>query len=122
MDIRSIIDTVVDTLYNAFTFIVENPLYILVILAAIIVYAIAHYILFKAKGYQPVDRAMCTLSMTGKERSLEFLQNFTHMSQEQIAIIQYLRKNEPVSRAALNKRFGKQNVDILIRKEYILLT
>lgn len=122
MDIRSIIDTVVDTLYNAFTFIVENPLYILVILAAIIVYAIAHYILFKAKGYQPVDRAMCTLSMTGKERSLEFLQDFTHMSQEQIAIIQYLRKNEPVSRAALNKRFGKQNVDILIRKEYILLT
>ena len=122
MDIGSIIDAIVDVLYGIFAFIVGHPLYIALILTAIIIYAVASHVFFRVKGYQPVDKAMCSLSIAGKERSLEYLQNFTHMSQAQIAVIKYLRKNEPVARSTLNKRFGKRNVDILIHQEYVVLT
>jgi hypothetical protein len=122
MYINSIIDTIVSGLVSIFDFIIGHPVYIVVVIAAIITYAVASHILFRTKGYQPRDRSMCILSIAGKERSLEYLQNFTHMSSEQIATIKYLRENEPVPLNVLSKRFGKRNVMILIRQDYINLT
>lgn len=122
MDINSIIDSIVNGLVKIFDFIISNYIIFVLILVAIIIYAIASHVFFKTKGYQPKDRAMCTLSIAGKERSLEYLQSFTHMSPEQIAVIKYLRENEPVPLNILVKRFGKRNVMILVRQEYIILT
>ncbi len=122
MDIESIIDAVVNAFVQAFRFIVEHPLYIVIIFVAIIAYAIASHVMFRYKGYQPTEGKTCILSIMGKERSLDYLKNFTHMSPEQIAIISYLRKNESAPLGALVRRFGKENVEVLIRKEYIVLT
>jgi len=122
MDINSIIDSVVNGLVKIFDFIISNYIIFVLIFVAIIIYAVASHVFFKTKGYQPKDRAMCTLSIAGKERSLEYLQNFTHMSPEQIAVIKYLRENEPIPLNILAKRFGKRNVMILVRQEYIILT
>lgn len=122
MDINSIIDSIVNGLVKIFDFIISNYIIFVLILVAIIIYAIASHVFFKTKGYQPKDRAMCTLSIAGKERSLEYLQSFTHMSPEQITVIKYLRENEPVPLNILVKRFGKRNVMILVRQEYIILT
>jgi hypothetical protein len=122
MDIGSIIDAIVDAFVSAFYFIISHPQYIIIILAAIIIYAVVNHVFFKVKGYQPQDKAVCTLSIAGKERSLDYLRGFTHVTEEQIAAIDYLRKNEPVPLSALSKRFGKRNVQILIRQGYIILT
>jgi len=65
---------------------------------------------------------MCILTVMGKERSLDYLKSFTHMTPEQISIINYLRKNETAPLGALAKRFGKENVEILIRRQYIVVT
>jgi len=121
-DIKSLIDAIVNAFYDAFVFIIRHPQYIAAILVIVIVYAVASHFFFRVKGYQPQQKTICTLSIAGKERSLDYLKTFTHMTQEQIAIIQYLREKESASRSALSKRFGKQNVDILIRQEYIYLT
>jgi hypothetical protein len=121
MSIETVIDSIVDALYTAFNFIMTHPMYFVLIFVAIIIYAVVSHVFFKVKGYQPQDKTLCTLSIAGKERSLDYLKNFTHMSQEQIAVISYLRKHEQVSLSALIKRFGRKNVDPLIRKEYIRL-
>lgn len=121
MDINSIIDAIVNALTSAFNFIMGHPMYFVLIFLAIIAYAIASHLFFKAKGYQPRDRSTCILSIIGKERSLDYLQNFTHMPPEQIEIIKYLRQNESASVSALIKRYGRENVETLVRQEYILL-
>lgn len=122
MIIQTLTDSIVETLKGIFDFIVGHPEYIVLILAAIILYALASHLVFKYRGYQPREKTMCILSIAGKERSLEYLRDFTHMSPEQIEIIRYLRSHEPVPVAALSKRFGKHNVDALIHTEYIVLT
>jgi len=122
MDIRTIIDTIVSAFTRAFQFIVEHPLYIVLIFGAIIAYAIASHLRFRYKGYQPQEGKMCILTVMGKERSLDYLKSFTHMTPEQISIINYLRKNETAPLGALAKRFGKENVEILIRRQYIVVT
>lgn len=122
MDIRAVIDAIVDALYEVFYFIITHPQYVILILAAIIAYAVVSHVFFKAKGYQPKDKAMCTLSIAGKERSLDYLKRFTHMPEEQIAVIYYLRKNESAPLSALSKRFGRGNIQELIRRGYITLT
>jgi hypothetical protein len=121
MDIEYIIDYMVNILSRIFNFIVEHPQYIVIVLAAIILYAIINHLVFKIRGFQPGEKTMCVLSIMGKERSLDYLRTFTHMPPEQVEIIEYLRKNEPVSLGPLGKRFGKHNVESLVRQEYIIL-
>ncbi|MBU7040322.1 MAG: hypothetical protein HXS45_05895 [Theionarchaea archaeon] len=122
MDIQSFIDTVVDTLTGIFDFFTAHPLYIVLIIAAIVAYAAISHLLFRMKGYQPREKTLCTLSIAGKERSLEYLRDFTHMSAQQIEAIKHLREHEPVPAATMVKRFGKENIEELIRREYIVLT
>jgi hypothetical protein len=121
MEIQSIIDTVVDTLTGIFNFVAAHPIYIVLIVAAIIVYAAVSHLMFRMKGYQPREKTLCTLSIAGKERSLEYLRDFTHMSPQQIEAIKHLREHEPVPVAAMTKRFGKESIEELIRREYIIL-
>jgi hypothetical protein len=121
MDIEYTIDYIVSILSRIFNFIVEHPQYVVIILAGIILYAIINHLVFRLGGFQPREKTMCVLSMMGKERSLDYLRTFTHMPSEQVEIIKYLRKNEPVSLGPLGKRFGKHNVELLIRQEYIIL-
>ncbi|MGD2249886.1 MAG: hypothetical protein PVF58_15875 [Candidatus Methanofastidiosia archaeon] len=122
MSIESTIDSVVDKLTAIYTFIRTHPEYIIIILSIIVLYAVINHVMFKMKGYQPGEKTMCILSVFGKERSLEYLRDFTHMPQGQIEVIKYLRKNEPVSLNTLIKRFGRENVGPLITEEYITLT
>ncbi len=115
------IDSIVETLEGVYESIKGHPEYIVLILAVIILYALASHLRFRYKGYQPREKTMCILSIAGKERSLEYLRDFTHMPPEQIEIINYLRSHEPVPVTALSNRFGKHNVEALIHKEYIIL-
>jgi hypothetical protein len=115
-------DAIVEGLEGIFNFIVDNPMIIVVIIAAIILYALVNHLVFRYRGYQPREKTMCALSVAGKERSLEYLRDFTQIPPEQLEIVKYLRSNEPVSTVALSKRFGKHNVEALIHKEYIVLT
>ncbi len=122
MDIKSIIDAIVYAFYQAAIFLLKHPLYFMMFLAAIFAYAVASHLFFRLKGYQPREKTTCTLSIVGKERSLDYLKSFTHMPSEQIEIIQFLRQNESVSLVTLSKRFARHNVETLIRQGYIVLT
>lgn len=122
MSIESTIDGLVDKFTAIYDFIRTHPEYIIIVLAIIILYAVINHVMFKMKGYQPGKKTMCILSVFGKERSLEYLENFTHMPQGQIEVIKYLRKNEPIPLNTLIKRFGKENVGPLINEEYIEFT
>ncbi|MBU7015771.1 MAG: hypothetical protein HXS52_09595 [Theionarchaea archaeon] len=121
MEIQSVIDTIVDALTGFYEFIVAHPLYIAIIVIAVIVYAAVSHLFFRMKGYQPREKTLCTLSIAGKERSLEYLRDFTHMSPQQIEAIEHLREHEPVPIAAMAKRFGKDSIEELVRREYIIL-
>ncbi|KYK38918.1 MAG: hypothetical protein HXS46_12020 [Theionarchaea archaeon] len=122
MDIMSIIDSIVNAFKQAFYFVIDNLQYVVLILVAIIAYAVASHVFFRMKGYQPSGKSVCILTVMGKERSLDYLRSFTHMSPQQIETIRYLRKNESAPFNALCKRYGKENVEVLIRKDYITLT
>lgn len=122
MDIMSIIDSIVSAFERAFYFMIDNLQYIVLIIVAVIAYAVASHVFFRMKGYQPSGKSECILTVMGKERSLDYIRSFTHMSPQQIEIIKYLRKNESAPLNALCKRYGKENVEMLIRKNYITLT
>ncbi|MGD2072496.1 MAG: hypothetical protein PVG65_03310 [Candidatus Thorarchaeota archaeon] len=121
MDIQSVIDTIVAFMTKTFNYIFTHPQYIIIVFVIIIIYAVAHYLIFKTKGYQPQDKMICELTLLGKERSLDYLKTFTHMESDQLAIISYLRKQGTASVSALTKKYGKGPVQTLIRNGYIIL-
>lgn len=121
MDIQSIVDSIVRAMTQIFNFIFSHPQYILIVFIIIIVYALANHVLFRAKGYQPLDKAQCELTLLGKERSLDYLKTFTHMESDQIAIINYLREHGAVPVSTLTKKYGKVHLQALIRNGYIVL-
>jgi hypothetical protein len=121
MDIQSVIDSIVGYMTKTFNFIITHPQYLIIVFVIIIGYAIAHYLLFKTKGYQPQDKKVCELTLLGKERSLDYLKTFTHMESNQLAIISYLREHGATSVSALTKKYGKGSMQALIRNGYVVL-
>lgn len=114
-------DTVFDIFKNLFydvkSLIMEYIIYILAVIALILLYLVLTRVLFKGSVYQTKRRgAICTLSMAGEERSLEYLERFEDMKGIDIQVIEYMRKNQTVPKRQLEKTFGSAPVRRLIEK------
>jgi hypothetical protein len=120
-------DTVFDIFKNLFidvkNLIIQYLVYILAVIALILLYLVLTRVVFRGSVYQTKRRgAICTLTMAGEERSLEYLERFEEMKGIDIQVIEYLRKNQSVPQRKLENTFGSAPLKRLIEKGMIKVT
>lgn len=108
--------TILKDLVNTFiTFLIDYFQYILIGLALILIYVIVTRLLLRGTVYKTAQRdPMCILTMSGRERSLEYLERFGELKGVDAQVIRYLRKYGQVPKKNLEKTFGTHVVNKLI--------
>lgn len=103
-------------LWNAFTnFILTYLFYIVIGILLVIVYVVITRVFLRGSVYKTsAKEPMCMLTMSGRERSLEYLERFGELRGIDVQIINYLRKNKTVPKKYLEKTFGAAPVKRLI--------
>ncbi|MGD2248714.1 MAG: hypothetical protein PVF58_09930 [Candidatus Methanofastidiosia archaeon] len=120
-------DTVFDIFKNLFidvkNIIIQYLVYILAVIALILLYLVLTRVVFRGSVYRTERKgAICTLTMAGEERSLEYLERFEGMKGIDIQVIEYLRKNQSIPQRKLEKTFGSAPVKRLIEMGLIKVT
>ncbi|MBU6998871.1 MAG: hypothetical protein HXS41_14360 [Theionarchaea archaeon] len=108
-------------LWNAFSnFILTYLLYILVVILLVTIYFVVTRVFLRGSVYKTASKEpMCMLTMSGRERSLEYLERFGELRGIEVQIINYLRKNKTVPKRYLEKTFGAAPVRKLIDENMI---
>ncbi|MGC1120312.1 MAG: hypothetical protein WBA22_04385 [Candidatus Methanofastidiosia archaeon] len=112
-------ETALDVLRDLWTaltnFILTYLLYILMVILLVIVYIVVTRMFLRGSVYKTAAKEpMCILTMSGRERSLEYLERFGELRGIEVQIINYLRKNKTVPKRYLEKTFGAAPVRRLI--------
>ncbi|KYK35873.1 MAG: hypothetical protein AYK19_01325 [Theionarchaea archaeon DG-70-1] len=113
----SVIEDIVNLLISLFS---TYQLYILIAIGLIILYFVVTRLIFRGTIYKSARKEpMVTLSMSGRERSLEYLERFGEMKGVDAQVIRYLRKHGSLPKKQLEKTFGSKVIRRLIEKGMI---
>lgn len=113
----SVIEDIVNLLKSLFS---TYQLYILIAVGLIILYFVVTRLIFRGTIYKSARKEpMVALSMSGRERSLEYLERFGEMKGVDAQVIRYLRKHGSLPKKQLEKTFGSKVIRRLIEKEMI---
>ncbi|MBU7012937.1 MAG: hypothetical protein HXS46_19825 [Theionarchaea archaeon] len=100
----------------------EYKLFILTIIAVIILYFVITRLLFRGTVYKTAQKEpSCFLTMAGRERSLEYLEKFGEMRGIEAQVIRYLRKHGSVPLKHLEKTFGREVIQKLLKNGMIAI-
>lgn len=100
----------------------EYKLFILTIIAVIILYFVITRLLFRGTVYKTAQKEpSCFLTMAGRERSLEYLEKFGEMRGIEAQVIRYLRKHGSVPLKRLEKTFGREVIQKLLKDGMIAI-
>ncbi|MBU7017548.1 MAG: hypothetical protein HXS44_08565 [Theionarchaea archaeon] len=102
------------------TLIVAFWQYILIVLGLIALYFILTRVVLRGTTYKTAAKEpTCVLTMSGRERSLEYLERFGGIRGVEAQAIRYLRKHGEVPRKQLEKVFGTKAVKQLAEDGFI---
>ncbi len=101
-------------------FIIRYQVRILSVIALIVVYFVVTRVLLRGKVYKTAQKeAVCLLTMSGRERSLEYLEKFGGMTGVEVQVVKFLRERGDVPKKYLEKTFGTKAVQKLIDNNMI---
>lgn len=95
-------------------------LFILIAVGLIILYVVVTRLILRGTVYKTARKEpMVALSMSGRERSLEYLEKFGEMKGVDAQVIRYLRKHGSLPKKQLEKTFGSHVIRRLIEQGMI---
>ena len=113
--------SVFEDLINFIVDLVEDYLqWIVIALGFIVLYFVLTRVLLRGTIYRTARKEpMCVLTMSGRERSLEYLEKFGGIRGIEAQVIRYLRKHGSVPRKQLENTFGVDAIRKLLEDEFI---
>jgi len=109
-----------DILNSLKDLIITNLQYILIAIGLILLYFVLTRLFLRGTVYKTARKEpVCVLSMSGRERSLEYLERFGEMKGIDAQVIRYLRKHGSVPKKYLEKTFGENVIQKLIEQGMI---
>ncbi len=119
--IRETAITIVRDILNSLKdLIITNLQYILIAIGLILLYFVLTRLFLRGTVYKTARKEpVCVLSMSGRERSLEYLERFGEMKGIDAQVIRYLRKHGSVPKKYLEKTFGENVIQKLIEQGMI---
>ena len=113
----SVIEGLVDTLKGIFE---TYSFYILIVVGIVLLYFLVTRVLLRGTVYKTARKEpMVVLTMTGRERSLEYLERFGGIKGVEAQVIRYLRKHGSLPRKKLEKTFGTNAIKALVEDGYV---
>lgn len=101
-------------------FINEHLNIIVIVIGLVILYFVLTRTIFRGTVYRTSQKEpIYVLTMSGRERSLEYLEKFGEIKGVEAQIINYLRENENITKKRLEKTFGTAPVKNLVKKGMI---
>jgi hypothetical protein len=113
----SVVEGLVDTLKGIFE---TYSFYILIVIGIVLLYFVVTRVLLRGTVYKTARKeSMVILTMTGRERSLEYLERFGGIKGLEAQVIRYLRKHGSLPRKQLEKTFGTKAIKALVEDGYV---
>jgi len=117
---QGIIEILKDMWKTLLALVIEFYVYILIAVGLVVLYFVVTRVFLRAKVYKTAQKEpACVLSMSGRERSLEYLEKFGSITGLEAQVIRYLRKHQTVPVKRLEKTFGKDVIRKLIERGMI---
>jgi hypothetical protein len=118
--LQTIIDVLKDMVATIINLISEYLFYIVIVIGLVILYFVLTRTIFRGTVYRTSQKEpIYVLTMSGRERSLEYLEKFGEIKGVEAQIINYLRENENITKKRLEKTFGTAPVRSLVKKGMI---
>jgi hypothetical protein len=113
IEFESVFSDIVDTIKELFF---AYSLYIYIGIGLIFTYILLTRVIFRGTIYKTSKKGkICTLTMAGEERSLEYMYKFGGMNEIEIRTIQYLRKYNSVPYKKLKEAVGEDTIGNLVK-------
>ena len=92
---QGIIEILKDMWQTLLAQVIEFYVYILIAIGLVVLYFVVTKVILRAKVYKTAQKEpACVLSMSGRERSLEYLEKFGSITGLEAQVIRYLRKRK----------------------------